>query len=353
MIQATYQKYILNFKRPSGTSRGILKTKETWFLMLNREGKWGVGECGILRGLSFDDKPEYEGKLRWLCQNINLDKSILMHELREFPSLQMGLETAWLSLNSPTHPYELYPSPFTQSEAPIEINGLIWMGKEQFMKTQIEEKLKEGFHCIKMKIGAIDFDNEVKLLKSIRNSFSASEIELRVDANGAFTPKDAMRKLERLANLELHSIEQPIRQGQWQEMARLCEETPLAIALDEELIGVIDKDKQKELIETIQPQYIILKPSLIGGFSGSDSWIKNAEQHGIGWWITSALESNIGLNAIAQYTYVKNSELPQGLGTGSLYSNNIPAPLYVNNGALYYLQSETWNTDTLNPIKTY
>src|SRR5699024_7787289 len=175
MIQATYQKYILNFKRPSGTSRGILKTKETWFLMLNREGKWGVGECGILRGLSFDDKPEYEGKLRWLCQNINLDKSILMHELREFPSLQMGIETAWFSLNSPTHPYELYPSPFTQSEAPIEINGLIWMGKEQFMKTQIEEKLKEGFHCIKMKIGAIDFDNEVKLLKSIRNSFSASE----------------------------------------------------------------------------------------------------------------------------------------------------------------------------------
>jgi len=353
MIQATYQKYILNFKRPSGTSRGILKTKETWFLMLNREGKWGVGECGILRGLSFDDKPEYEGKLRWLCQNINLDKSILMHELREFPSLQMGFETAWFSLNSPTHPYELYPSPFTQSEAPIEINGLIWMGKEQFMKTQIEEKLKEGFHCIKMKIGAIDFDNEVKLLKSIRNSFSASEIELRVDANGAFTPKDAMRKLERLANLELHSIEQPIRQGQWQEMARLCEETPLAIALDEELIGVIDKDKQKELIETIQPQYIILKPSLIGGFSGSDSWIKNAEQHGIEWWITSALESNIGLNAIAQYTYVKNSELPQGLGTGSLYSNNIPAPLYVKNGALYYLQNETWNTDTLNPIKTY
>lgn len=353
MIQATYQKYILNFKRPSGTSRGILKTKETWFLMLNREGKWGVGECGILRGLSFDDKPEYEGKLRWLCQNINLDKSILMHELREFPSLQMGFETAWFSLNSPTHPYELYPSPFTQSEAPIEINGLIWMGKEQFMKTQIEEKLKEGFHCIKMKIGAIDFDNEVKLLKSIRNSFSASEIELRVDANGAFTPKDAMRKLERLANLELHSIEQPIRQGQWQEMARLCEETPLAIALDEELIGVIDKDKQKELIETIQPQYITLKPSLIGGFSGSDSWIKNAEQHGIEWWITSALESNIGLNAIAQYTYVKNSELPQGLGTGSLYSNNIPAPLYVNNGALYYLQNETWNTDTLNPIKTY
>src|SRR5699024_3162771 len=192
--------------------------------------------------------------------------------------------------NSPTHPYELYPSPFTQSEAPMEINGLIWVGKEQFMKTQIEEKLKEGFHCIKMKIGAIDFDNEVKLLKSIRNSFSASEIELRVDANGAFTPKDAMRKLERLANLELHSIEQPIRQGQWQEMARLCEETPLAIALDEELIGVIDKDKQKELIETIQPQYIILKPSLIGGFSGSDSWIKNAEQHGIEWWITSALE---------------------------------------------------------------
>lgn len=342
MIKANYQKHILEFKRPSGTSRGVLKTKETWFLMLYKDGKWGIGECGILRGLSFDDRPDYESKLAWTCKNINLDKEILFEELREFPSIQLGLETAFLSLESETNPFELYPSKFTNATDAIDINGLIWMGSEAFMKEQIEAKLKEGFHCIKMKIGAIDFDTEFKLLQSIRKDFSAQEIELRVDANGAFTPKEAMGKLEQLASLELHSIEQPIKQGQWQEMARLCEETPLPIALDEELIGVVDENEQEKLIETIQPQYIILKPSLVGGFTGSDRWISLAEKVNTGWWITSALESNIGLNAIAQYTYTKNSPLPQGLGTGSLYTNNIPSPLIVDNGKLHYSKSGDW-----------
>lgn len=352
MIKADYQKHILEFKRPSGTSRGVLKTKETWFLMLSRGTKWGIGECGILRGLSVDDVPGYEEKLAWTCKNINLDRETLLYELRDFPSIQMGVETAFLSLESNTNSYELYPSKFTEANDAIAINGLIWMGSETFMKEQIEEKLKEGFHCIKMKIGAIDFHTEFKLLQAIRESFSPKEIELRVDANGAFALKDAMRRLEQLASLDLHSIEQPIKQGQWQEIARLCEETPLPIALDEELIGVVNKDRQKELMETIQPQYIILKPSLVGGFSGSDHWIDLAEKSNADWWITSALESNIGLNAIAQYTYIKKSLLPQGLGTGSLYTNNIPSPLEVKNGKLHYAKSGDWKLEgIINSIK--
>src|SRR5690554_3461599 len=216
------------------------------------------------------------------------------------------------------------------------------MGDETFMKQQISEKIKQGFNCIKMKIGAIDFTSEIELLKSIRKNFSAAEIELRVDANGAFKPKEALEKLKVLSDLDLHSIEQPIKQGQWQEMARLCEETPLPIALDEELIGIFFEEEKNKLLETINPQFIILKPSLIGGFRGSDSWINLAEKHSAGWWITSALESNIGLNAISQYTFTKNSILPQGLGTGSLYTNNIESPLLVSKGTLNYNPNIKW-----------
>jgi L-alanine-DL-glutamate epimerase-like enolase superfamily enzyme len=214
------------------------------------------------------------------------------------------------------------------------------------MKQQISEKLKQGFTCIKMKIGAIDFKTELELLKSIRKEFSASEVELRVDANGAFSPKEALEKLKVLSDFQLHSIEQPIKQGQWQEMARLCEETPLAIALDEELIGIFFEEEKTKLLDTIKPQFIVLKSSLIGGFRGSDSWIKLAEKHNAGWWITSALESNVGLNAISQYTFTKNSKLPQGLGTGSLYTNNIDSPLEVSNGALHYNTNAIWSFQT-------
>ena len=339
---ANFQNHILNFKRPSGTSRGILKTKETFFLRIQSEDKSGVGEGGILRGLSIDDRPDYEKKLQWVCDNINLGEENFYESLIEFPSIQLGVETAYKSLKA-KNPFEIFPSKFTEGEAFIPINGLVWMGDKVFMKEQISEKLKEGFSCIKMKIGAIDFKTEIKLLKSIRNEFSAQEVELRVDANGAFSSKEALEKLKVLSDLQLHSIEQPIKQGQWQEMARLCEDTPLPIALDEELIGVFEDEEKKELLNTIKPQYIILKPSLIGGFRGSDTWIDLAEKHKAGWWITSALESNIGLNAISQYTFTKNSKLPQGLGTGSLYTNNIDSPLEVSNGALHYNTSANWN----------
>ena len=345
-MKASYKKYTLNFKRPSGTSRGVLTTKETWFLILEEENNFGIGECGILRTLSIDDRPDYEEKLKWTCQNIHLPKDELLAELVEFPSIQFGVEMALLSLQS-QDPFQLFPSAFTNGEKGIPINGLIWMGEEAFMHEQIQQKLEQGFSCIKLKIGAIDFDKEIALLQSIRKKYSASEIELRVDANGAFKPQEALQKLQRLSELDLHSIEQPIKQGQFSEMAKLCAKTPLPIALDEELIGVFSVTKKEELLQTIQPQYIILKPSLIGGFKGTQEWIDLAEKQNIGWWITSALESNIGLNAISQFTFMQNSNMPQGLGTGSLYTNNIESPLVVKGEYITYAPKKTWDVNSI------
>ena len=292
--------------------------------------------------MSIDDVPNYEEKLSWVCKNINLGVKKLLIETVCFPSIQFSLEQAFLSLKS-NNPFELFPSKFTKSNASIPINGLIWMGDKSFMKSQILEKLKAGFSCIKMKIGAINFDTEVSLLKYIRKEFSASDVELRVDANGAFSPNEALDKLQVLSALNLHSIEQPISQGQIKEMAELCLKSPLPIALDEELIGVFSSVKKREIIKTIKPHYIILKPSLVGGFSGTKEWIDVAEENNVEWWITSALESNIGLNAIAQFTYILDSKLPQGLGTGSLFNNNFSSPLEVNKGSLIYNNSLNWD----------
>lgn len=346
MIKATYKKYNLNFKTPSGTSRGILKIKETWFFILKDNGRVGIGETGLFRGLSIDDVDHYENKLKWVCNHIDLGLELLRKQLYEFPSIQFGLEQAFLSLKSESS-FELFPSSFTRGKKSIPINGLIWMGNKSFMKNQIQEKLKSGFSCLKMKIGALNFDAEMELLKEIRKEFSSNEIELRVDANGAFNPKNALEKLHRLSALEIHSIEQPIQQGQVQEMAELCSKTPLPIALDEELIGVFSSEQKKKLIATIAPQYIILKPSLIGGFAGSEEWINLAQQYNCGWWITSALESNVGLNAIAQFTYTLQSNLPQGLGTGGLFTNNFTSPLEVKNGTLQYDPLLNWNLNLL------
>ncbi|NER13877.1 o-succinylbenzoate synthase [Leptobacterium flavescens] len=341
-MKAYYKKHILHFKRPSGTSRGVLTDKETWFIIIEENGKKGIGECGILRGLSIDDTPDYEEQLKWACGNIHLGLERLYTELKAYPSIQFGLEQAFRMLGS-DELFSLFPSDFTRGNKNIPINGLIWMGEEDFMKSQIEAKLKEGFDCIKMKIGAIDFETEIKLLRSIRRSFSPNEIEIRVDANGAFSPDEALEKLKILSELELHSIEQPIKQGQTEHMARLCENTPLAIALDEELIGVFDVTKKRELLQIVKPQYIILKPSLVGGYRGSEEWIEIAENNNAGWWITSALESNVGLSAIAQWTYTLQSDMPQGLGTGSLYTNNFESPLRVTHGELRYEQGKDWN----------
>ncbi|GAB4163015.1 MAG: o-succinylbenzoate synthase [Winogradskyella sp.] len=341
-MTASYHKYILNFKRPSGTSRGVMTTKETWFIIINSNHKIGIGECGILRGLSIDDTPDYESKLKWVCDHIELGLEPLLKNLIDYPSIQFGLEMAFKSLESQSQ-FNLFPSKFTQGQDTIPINGLVWMGDEAFMRKQVKEKIEAGFNCIKLKIGAIDFQAELDILKSIRKEFSISDIELRVDANGAFSAYEALEKLKRLSEYQLHSIEQPIKPKQLDEMANLCEVTPLPIALDEELIGVFSKEQKQNLLQTIKPQYIILKPSLVGGFGGSEQWIKIAENLNIKWWITSALESNVGLNAIAQWTYTLNNTMPQGLGTGSLFTNNFVSPLTVKNGTLHYNTNKNWN----------
>jgi o-succinylbenzoate synthase len=341
-MTARYQRYLLNFKQPAGTSRGVLKTKETWLIIIEANGKKGIGECGLLRGLSVDDVPNYEEKLKYVCTNIHLGLEKLYTELKHYPSIQFGLEMAFKSLNSP-NPFEIFPSQFTKGNDSININGLIWMGDATFMKTQIKEKLNAGFSCLKLKIGAIDFDTELSLLKSIRNEFTVNDIELRVDANGAFAPQEALEKLKKLSQFDLHSIEQPIAVNQWDDMAYLCQQTPIPIALDEELIGVFERTKKDELLKHIKPQYIILKPSFIGGFQGTQSWIDATEKQQIGYWITSALESNVGLNAIAQFAYNLNLTMPQGLGTGSLFTNNFDSPLQVKNGKLHYNNLINWN----------
>lgn len=343
-MKATYQKYILDFKKPSGTSRGILTEKETWFIVLEQNGKKGIGECGLLRSLSIDDRPDYEAKLQWVCANIHLGIEALWEALMEFPSLQFGLEMAFRSLESQT-PYLLFPSGFVEGTQAIAINGLVWMGAEDFMKAQIEEKIANGFDCIKLKIGAIDFQQELGLLRFIRDHFSPEQMEIRVDANGGFSAEDALDKINQLSGFQLHSIEQPIRQHQHVSMAELCKITPLPIALDEELIGVFTIGEKEALLAAIRPQYIILKPSLIGGFRGASEWIVLAEKYNIGWWVTSALESNIGLNAIAQWTFTLGNPMPQGLGTGGLYTNNFDCPLEVRQGKLHYNPKLQWEVD--------
>ena len=340
-MKASFKKYDLHFKQPSGTSRGVLKIKETYFIIIEKEGKIGYGETGLFRGLSVDDRPDYEVNLKWACDHIHLGLEALLLEFLEFPSIQFGLEQAFLSLES-ENGFDLFPSKFSRGEALIPINGLIWMGSETFMSKQIEEKLEAGFSTIKMKIGAIDFDAEIKLLGAIRSRYTRQEITLRVDANGAFKSENALRKLERLAMLGIHSIEQPIKQGQLSEMTQLCDKTPVPIALADELIGVFKYEQKEALLRRIKPQYIILKPSLIGGFQGTNEWIEIAERLKIKYWVTSALESNIGLNAISQYTYTLCVDMPQGLGTGSLFTNNIESPLEVINGHIQYNTNLRW-----------
>ena len=341
-MHATCHKYNLKFKRPSGTSRGVLTEKETWFIQIFDEARTGVGECGILRSLSYDDRPDYEQKLNWVCENIKLGEEVLWNALREFPSIQFGVEMAFKSLRAKDK-FLLFPSEFTEGKNGMSINGLVWMGEKDFMKKQISEKIDAGFNCIKLKIGAIDFAAEIELLKQIRTNFSADEIEIRVDANGAFKPSEAFQKLEALSKLKIHSIEQPIKQGQIEEMRKLCLQTPLPIALDEELIGLTTVTEKRDLIQILQPQYAIFKPSLIGGFRGTMEWLEICEKQEVNWWITSALESNVGLNAISQWTFTLNPELPQGLGTGGLYTNNFESPLEVQHGEIKYNPSKKWD----------
>ena len=347
-LKASYCSYDLIFKNASGTSRGVLTTKETWYVKLESDGNWGIGECGILRGLSCDDVPDYEKKLKWACDHIEMDRLLLYEQLKAYPSIIFGIEQAFKSLES-EDPFKLFDCKFIDQQKPIQINGLIWMGDQAFMRKQIDEKLAAGVRCIKIKVGAIDFEEELNLIQYLRAQ--SSTIEIRLDANGGFSIENALDRLKRLSEHKIHSIEQPLKPQYKTELAELCLISPIPIALDESLIGVVESSEQRILLETIQPQYIILKPSFVGGFRGSLNWIKLADQMNIGWWITSALESNIGLNAIAQWTSSLNVELPQGLGTGSLFVNNISSPLSIEKDMLYYKKSLNWDFNKINELR--
>ena len=365
----------LHFKQPAGTSRGVYTTRHSYYLTLTSDelpGVEGVGECATLPDLSCDAKPEYEMTLRQVCQMVEQMGRIPYDMIRAYPSITFGLETAFASFFDEAKKklgamnlsegktsveilkeagvsvpmgmenlVNLFDSPFGRGEEGITINGLVWMGTYEEMLARLEEKLQAGFHCVKLKIGAIDFFKELDLIKRIRDVYTKEQVELRVDANGGFLPENAMSQLEALAKYDIHSIEQPIKQHQWPKMAQLCRETPLPIALDEELIGVNVRSMKEALLDTIRPQYIILKPSLHGGIYGCNEWIQLVSQRGIGSWITSALESNIGLNAIAHYAakvYGPNVEMPQGLGTGQLFTDNIPMPLEIRGDKLFVVK---------------
>ncbi|MFO8001971.1 MAG: o-succinylbenzoate synthase [Marinilabilia sp.] len=337
MLKASFQPYLLHFKTPGGTSRGVLTEKRSFFIRIwndEKPGAAGTGECSVLPGLSPDDRPGLEEKIREVCDSIDTLKDHYHQLLKEWPAVRFAVETALLDLEQGGTQH-LFPSSFTRGETGIPINGLIWMGRPEEMIRRIAEKLDAGFSCLKMKIGAIGFEEEHKILEQLRKRFSKEELELRVDANGAFSPGDAPKILQKLADLDIHSIEQPIKAGQWKEMATLCRSTPIPVALDEELIGINQPEEKEELIAAVRPQYIILKPSLTGGFRASRQWIDTAEKYNTGWWITSALESNIGLNAIAQWTYTLNNPMPQGLGTGQVFTNNIDTGLMIRNGELW------------------
>ena len=338
-MKAHFKKHTLIFKNPSGTSRGVLLKKDSWFLILYNNRKSGIGECSILKGLSYDDHPDFEKTLAMLCNQIIRGEALL--DLTPWPAIKMGFEMALLSLKG-AHSYELFPSFFTKGSKSIPINGLVWMGSYDFMKQQIDGLLSKGFNCIKIKIGALDFDEELRLIAQLRKRYDAKTISIRVDANGAFLFSEALSKLQKLSAFRLHSIEQPIATKQWENMAFLCKKTPIPIALDEELIGVFSKVLQIQMLDQICPQYLVFKPTLLGGFSSTLQWLSLAKEKGIDWWITSALESNIGLNAIAQFTFLKNISLPQGLGTGSLFTNNIESPLVIKKGCLWTDNSIPW-----------
>lgn len=333
---------LFHFKEPAGTSRGVYRTRECRFVHLTHDdlpGVVGVGECAPLPKLSCDDLPDYDAVLRRHCDDVCARGGIDTAALQDCPSMLFGLETAWQQLHHHGST-ALSDTPFARGEEGIPINGLVWMGDFETMARRLEQKLEQGFSCVKIKIGAIDFADELALISRLRDRYGSDVIELRVDANGAFSPGDAMAKLEQLARFNIHSIEQPIMAGQWQEMARLCESSPIPIALDEELIGVNTPDEKQRLIDTIRPRYIILKPSLHGGMAGSREWIALARERGIGSWITSALESNVGLNAIAHLAaevYGPGITMPQGLGTGQLFTDNIDTvPIVISGDKLWY-----------------
>ena len=343
MLNVTYHPYILHFKEPAGTSRGVYLHRKVWYVIISEVNTphFGIGECAPLPHLSCDDVPEYEQVLAHACSKLSADGQIPYSLLQPFPSILFGMETAMLSLQASRagrSPLWLHDNAFTRGEEGITINGLVWMGKFEDMLQRMQHKVDQGFKCVKIKVGAIDWQQELELIRVLRKRFAKETIELRLDANGGFSTDNVLKRLHDLAPYGIHSIEQPIAPKQWAAMARICRESPIPIALDEELIGVNSSHEKAHLLDSIRPQYIILKPSLHGAFSGCEEWIRLACERHIGYWATSALESNIGLNAIAQWCAQKHLILPQGLGTGQLFSDNTSAP------QLDVIGEQLWNT---------
>lgn len=349
MLKATYFKKDFHFITPGTTSRGVLHDRTSWFLIIyenDNPALTGIGECAPLIGLSRDQMPDFENTLSWVCNNINMDSLLKFPGLWNFPSILFGLETAMLDLRHGGKRL-LFINSFYSQNAGIRINGLIWMNSIENMMSAVDKKIESGFNCIKIKIGSENTENELNMLKEIRNSYGW-EIEIRVDANGAFTYESSLPVLNKLADLNIHSIEQPIPSLRYDEMARLCKISPVPVVLDEDIVHWPLRDEKLKLLATVKPQFIILKPGLTGGFTESKEWIELAENMGIGWWITSALESNIGLNAIAQFSNQWDLSIVQGLGTGDIYSNNINSPLYILNGSLFYNPLKSWDLQIFN-----
>jgi len=345
MLTAAYSRYSLAFKKPAGTSRGNLYSQHNYFLrLMSRDApdRFGVGECGPLVGLSIDDRPDFEAHLAHICAEINQGRPLADFDLADFPALAFGLETAYLDLQGGGQ-HLLFDTPFSRGQAALRLHGLIWMADRAGLLKQIQQKMAEGFRVLKLKVGALAFADECAVLATIREAYSPEQVEIRLDANGAFNPEIAPARLEQLAQYAIHSIEQPLKPGQWSALADLCAHSPVDIALDEELIGLKTKADKRTLLETVKPQYLVLKPTLIGGLAAAEAWIALAETFGAGWWVNSALESNIGLNAIAQWTSSLNTAVVQGLGSGQLYRNNIPSPLNLVKTGLVYDPQARWD----------
>lgn len=334
-MRLAFAPYLLHFKEPGGTSRGVMTEKPTFLIKVFDEedlSHYGIGEAAVFPGLSPEADGNYVWKLTELLANVAIGKHT---DLTRHSSIQFGFEQALFDYSNGCHGI-YFPSSFTEGKSEIEINGLVWMGDFDKMIERIDAKVEQGFHCLKLKIGAIDWRQEIEMIQYVRERYNENQLMIRVDANGGFSMDNALPRLKMLADLGIHSIEQPIPAGNPELMAFLCQVSPLPIALDEELIGKGTIEEKIAVLDVIKPAYVILKPALCGGFSGGNEWISLAEERGIGWWVTSTLESNVGLNAIAQWTASIGTKGPQGLGTGGVFTDNFITPVTLEGDRLRY-----------------
>lgn len=343
MIKADFHLHELIFRKPSGTSRGILNKKKSWFLRIwdtEEPAKYGIGECSIIEGLSPETGMDIDQILSGLCKDLESSNGRETATKLETPAIKFAFETALLDLNKGGNRI-IFDSSFTRGKAGIPINGLIWMNDISTMMEEVKSKI-HTYPCIKIKVGATDSKEEINMLEQLRKLYG-NNFEIRLDANEAFETDEALAILKKIEPLNIHSIEQPIKRRKWTEMSELISLSPIKIALDEELIGITEDDEREELLKTVKPDYLIFKPSLIGGLNETSKWVELCNNYNVKWWATSALESNIGLNAISQWAGFHGVSMPQGLGTGQLFTNNVISPLHIENGKLFYDPNMNWH----------